>query len=576
MHKFGGIAAPLVCRILQACLVVCGSATQSGAQQPPPSANAPEMSSQDALASFKTKVNVVLVPVVVRDNKSRPVGNLRREDFQLSDQGKPQVLTSFTVEKSENRTQGAASDSVAKAADKAPEAFVAADRFVAYLFDDVHLKFSDLGDARDAAGRHLDASLEPGSRAAIFTTSGQTTLDFTDDRAKLHETLLRLRPRPVGRSGLPECPDISYYMADLIVNKEDREALAVATQMTIACDPTSAKFAEKIARMAAMRVQAAGEHETRITLDSLKNVVQRISIMPGRRTVVLVSPGFLTPENQQEKTEILDRAVRASVIISTLDARGVYNVGVDASEEASPSDPSVQATLMQYKSMSAFVEGAVLGEMADGTGGTYVRNSNDLEGGFKRVAARPEYYYVLGFSPQNLKLDGKFHSLKVTLKEPAKLVLQARRGYYAPTHLEDAAEESRREIEAAMFSRDEMHELPVELHTQFFKTGDTDAKLAVVVHVDLKPMKFVKVDGRNGNVLRVVSGLFDRDGKYIAAIQKVITLRIRDETLAATQTSGITVKTSFDVKPGSYVIRVVAREAEGHLMSAENGSAEIP
>jgi VWFA-related protein len=559
--------------------VVCGAAAQSVAQQPAPNANAPDLSSQDAPASFKAKVNVVLVPVVVRDNKGRPVGDLHREDFLLFDRGKPQVIASFTVERSGTAAAGASTDAAAKAVDKEPGAFVAPDRFVAYLFDDVHLNFADLARARDAAGRHLDTSFEPGGRAAIFTTSGQTMLDFTDDRAKLHETLLRLRPRSVARAEMRECPDISYYMADLIVNKNDTQALDAATQETMICENMPADqiaAARQSAQIAAMRVMSAGEHETRIALGVLKDVIRRISVMPGRRTVVVVSPGFLTPENQQEKTEIMDRATRANVIINALDARGLYTVGVDASEETPPTGPSVMATLMQYKSMSASAEGDVLEEMADGTGGTFFHNSNDLDAGFKRVAARPEYYYVLGFSPQNLKLDGRYHALKVTLKEPAKLALQARRGYYAPTHLEDAAEEAKREIEEALFSREEMHELPVELHTQFFKTSDTDAKLAVMAHVDLKQMKFVKIDGRNGNVLRVVSGLFDRDGKYISATEKIITMRIRDETLVARQASGITVKTSFDVKSGSYVIRLVARDAEGHMMSAENGSVEIP
>ena len=138
---------------------------------------------------------------------------------------------------------------------------MAPDRFVAYLFDDVHMKFTDLAQARDAAGRHLDASLEPGSRAAIYTTSGQTMLDFTDDRAKLHETLLRLRPRSVSRAPVRECPDISYYMADLIVNKSDSQALGVAKQEVIICEhltPDQAGMAEQSARMAAQRVLGSG------------------------------------------------------------------------------------------------------------------------------------------------------------------------------------------------------------------------------------------------------------------------------------------------------------------------------
>ena len=85
-----------------------------------------------------------------------------------------------------------------------------------------------------AAEHHL-ATLQPTDRAAIFTTSGQTTLDFTDDRAKLHDTLLHLQPRPIAGTGITDCPDISYYMADLIQNKHDTQAEQAAVQDALGC-----------------------------------------------------------------------------------------------------------------------------------------------------------------------------------------------------------------------------------------------------------------------------------------------------------------------------------------------------
>jgi len=194
----------------------------------------------------------------------------------------------------------------------------------------------------------------------------------------------------------------------------------------------------------------------------------------------------------------------------------------------------------------------------------------------KRVATTPEYYYVLGFSPQNLKLDGSFHKLKVTLKDTAKLNLQARRGYYAPRHIADPEEMAKQEIEDAVFSREELHDIPIELHTQFFKLSDENARVAVLARVDLKQMHYHKADGRNKNNLTVVSALFDRNGNYITASEKIIEMRLRDETLENKQRSAITVRTSFDVKPGSYMVRLVVRDAEGQLMSAENGAVEIP
>ena len=76
---------------------------------------------------------------------------------------------------------------------------------------------------------------------------------------------------------------------------------------------------------------------------------------------------------------------------------------------------------------------AFLAEMAAGTGGTFYQNSNDYDEGFRRLGAAPEYVYHLGFMPQNLKNDGSFHALRVTVKPSNNLTLQARHGYYAPS-----------------------------------------------------------------------------------------------------------------------------------------------
>ncbi len=213
--------------------------------------------------------------------------------------------------------------------------------------------------------------------------------------------------------------------------------------------------------------------------------------------------------------------------------------------------------------------------MAYGTGGSFFHNNNDLDEGFRRLAEAPEYYYILGFTPQALKTDGKFHTLKVSLKSHPKYDLQARRGYYAPRQAADSAEDAKREIEDEMLSSEELHDLPVTLHTQFFKASDEDAKLIVLAHVDLQHLHFRKVEGRNNNVLTCVSALFNHNGNFVQGMQKVVTMNLKDDTLEHRLSSGITLKTSFDVKPGSYLVRLVVRDAEGQLMSAENGTVEI-
>jgi VWFA-related protein len=567
-------------------------AAQDTQPQATASKNSPEMATRDTTPTFSSRTNLVLVRVVARDRDGHVNGNLQKEDFLLFDKGKPQFISRFSLEKTTERKAEAAASEVAPASadGKSTPEPAPPGRYVGYIFDDLHLNFGDLAQSRNAAERHL-SDLPVTSRAAIFTTSGQVTQDFTDDVAKLRDAMLRIQPRSNLKPGT-DCPDLTYYQADLIQNKHDPQALNAAVQDTILCanlasdaaparagstpDTSMTQAAQGMAQATASRVVAIGDQETRVSLKVLNSVVRRIAAMPGQRALVLISPGFLMLDQQMDEYEVMDRAIRANVTISTLNARGLYAVipGGDASQ--SSGSIASQNARTQYQRDSSMVTDGVLGEIADGTGGTWFHDNNDLVEGFKRTAAAPEYYYLLGFSPENLKFDGSYHSLKVSLKKPAGLTLQARRGYYAPKHEVDAAQEAKREIEEALFSRDEWRDIPVELHTQFFKSSDVNAKLSVLARIDVRQLRFRKADGRNLDILTVASGLFDRNGNYVTGIEKTVDMHLKDETLAVKLNSGITVRSGFDVAPGSYFVRVVVRDAEGQKMAALNGAVEIP
>jgi VWFA-related protein len=560
------------------------------AQAPAPVSNTPEITTRDAPAAFRAGVRLVLVPVIVRDRQGRTVGNLRREDFQLQDKGKPQIISRFSVESpGTGRGMTAAGLESAPAPPAAPTDPAPATpdiplHFVAYLFDDVHLAVADLQKARAAAERHLSESLGPTDRAAIYTTSGRTTMPFTDDHGQLRESLERIQPYKSAAYSPTDCPHVDYYMADLIVDKSDRQALNVAANDTLAClyasskdlPPFAKEAAQNMARSAAGRALRAGDSETRQALDTLRDLVLRMAAAPGSRSIVLISSGFLlTTDHRFNETDIMERAIRANVTINALDARGLFGVtGADASQ---PTMNGGQIEFReQYESAAAFAATETMAELADATGGRFFHNGNDLGEGLRLLASQPESFYVLGFTPQSLKDDGSFHPLKVSLRNPGGFTLQARRGYYAPRHVTDTGEEAAEQVLEAVFSTETIQDIPLALNMRYHKTSDFKAMLSVVASVDAKSLRFRKDQGRSNDDLTIVAGLFDGSGNFITGSQKIVEMHLRDQTLEALASSGIRVRNTFDVTPGSYRVRVVARDSEGRMMAATSGNIQIP
>ncbi len=558
------------------------------------------MSTHDNPVPLESRVNLVPVRIVVRDSNGKAIANLHREDFQLFEDGKPQIVSNFT-EETPASLSGAAGASAAESktgeiAGRPAAAFLPPGRFVALLFDDPHLNLQDLMRARIAAMSYVEKFLAPTDRVAVFTVSGQMQTDFTDDRAKLRANLAELLPRGV-TAGDPstsaDCPVMDYYEAVEIQDHHDQTVLDVATQDAVAClesesatspsqqspgaQATLIQQAQTLAEATALRMEEMGDEETEYALRRLREVVDRMSVLPGQRSIVLISPGFIYPNREVEFSDLVDQAIRQNVFINTLDARGLYvpDLG-DISQSTNDPNPVTAGyrSRLHLDGQSSQVE--VLMDLASETGGMSFHDNNDLGAGLRELVSAPDAYYLLAFVPQNLKYDGHFHSIKVKLAENNRYTIQARKGFYAPKHGETPEQVAARSIQDALFSQEEQHGLPVALQTQFYKTGATDAKLAVLAHVDLKHVRFDKANGRNDNDLTVVAAVFDRNGNYVTGTQKVIEMKLRDETLARLSQTGVTVRTNFDVKPGDYVVRLVVRDSNAALLAAESGSVEIP
>lgn len=403
---------------------------------------------------LRIETQEVLVPVVVRDKQGHAIGNLTKDDFTVLDQGKAKEIRGFSLiepARARGPQQGAGTAPQPMGPDGTGTNPAASNRFIIFLFDDRHVSSSDLAIAQKAATRMMDEPLASSDYPAVLSLSGANS-GITQDRAVLKSAVMKLSVHHASEHWQEDCPDIDYYSADKIIHQHDPIEFQLAVLKARSCShlkifqPSSSPNVsgnvsdpgdpfQRMAMAAATRELLQGEEDAHQTLVQIGAVVRAMSKLPGQRILILLSPGFLSlaPDAIAFKSEILNEAAGANVVINALDVRGLYVGNLDASQgESAALSQTIGQTSSDHLAGMQASENA-MAELANGTGGTFFHNSNDLLGGMRSLAAAPEYVYLLGISLNDVKANGTFHQLKVKVNK-RDVDVQARRGYFAPKH----------------------------------------------------------------------------------------------------------------------------------------------
>lgn len=529
--------------------------------------------------TIKVRSNLVEIRVVVRGADGKPLGNLKRDDFRVYDNGKQQTVTTFAVETLESRRKKAteAAKSERSAATSERPMPVIPQRFVALVFDDVHLSLQDTLRVKKAAELFLHGMTEQ-DRVGIYSTSGQVTQEFTADTNSLQRSVSTILPRPLLVTSDRDCPNVPYSMADRIENDRDPEATDAVTLETLMCafggDPKKMRYAQSTAQAAIHQALRAGDAETGFAFRHLEDAVRRLQAMPGERIMMLISPGFQFKRQLADETNLLERANRANIVINTFDARGLYVPdGADPISKRS-SDSMETGEIKSSDRLNAEREQfLVLADFANATGGTFFHNSNDLLGGLN-MAAPPEICYVLGFSPSDLKPDGRYHVLDVNLSGKRKLSVQARRGYYAPRKM-DTQEQEEQDIADHVYSREETGNLFLDIRSASSVRSKERAQMILMSQIAVKNIHFRRVDGKNSDVLKIVTAIFDENGNFVTVAEKVLTMNLNAAAYDKLSRTGLPVKFSFNLKPGRYLVRQVLRDSEDGQVASRNRAVDI-
>jgi len=585
-----------------------------------------------AAPALKVTSNLVVVRAVVTDASGRFVGGLHEGDFKIFDRGKEQSIVHFEVEspapleKSTVRISPAEQSSVPSSAEVPGDSSgrgvsTPSENFVALYFDTMSTTPKDLAVVRGAAQRYLLSSLKPNDRVAIFT-SDKLLADFTDDRQQLADAVGKVYGSVRARTAELDCPHLSDFQAlQLVEFSEEPHAdawilaldemaqckvSAVATQSTEGNPSGSSKSGGKsgtkenanaafdrdinVAQLLYLARSIVQQNQilVRDNLQQIDRLVQRMSQLPGRRNIVLVSPGFLSQTEQLQLDRVIDRALKSQVVINSLDPRGLA-ILVRSGDVTTGYSPSNGDAIRASRAVDSNRENAVtsvLAEVAEGTGGKYAHNNNDLQAGFASLERSGAY--ILAFAPSELKADGSYHALKVPLAGGGKgLSVQARHGYFAPKGDEpigtstggsdDPAERAQHDlIQQQILSKVDVTQLPVELTSSVAQQPDQTQVLTVSTHVDTKALQFRREAERNLNTITFVVAVFDGKDKLVGAQQRHVSINAVDAQLAELSARGLDMAFTFKLAAGTYRVRAVVTDSVQRLVGAKSESVTVP
>ena len=559
------------------------------AQTPTPT---PEADSGDDVVRITS--NLVQFDAVVTDKQGRHVADLRPEELEIYVDGRRQEISNFTFVAGEPEAGRAAQPAArgeksvpAPPAPSGPPRASQVRRTIALVADDLGTSFQDIIGVRRALKKFVDEQMQPGDLVAIMRTSaGMGALQqFTTDKQLLYRAIERVRWNPQGRAG------ISTF-APLEANP--------LTESDSPNRPKPGGGGDEDKEDAAKGLDEFREGVFTVgTLGAIGYVVRGMKELPGRKSVVVFSGGFQiyrdpSKRDDNRNTErilenlrrLTDQANRASVVIHTVDARGLVWPGITAADNYNPRGgggaPNLAPVNERYAELLHNQEG--LDYLAEQTGGIFIKNTNDLAGGMERILDDQKGYYLIGFRPAEEVFRPeqgrtRFNRFEVKLKRSG-LSVRTRAGFYGFTEGDRKPSPRTRaeQMLAALTSPLAAGGLTLRLTSLFSSPSEKSTVVESLMYIDASQLQLIdEPDGWKKAVIDVAAVTFGENGAAVDEINRTETVRARGEALRLMLSEGLVYMMKVPLKkPGAYQLRVAVRDSQTEKVGSASQFIEVP
>ena len=580
----------------------------------PAAQSAPAQPDRPAYTSVAT---AILVDVVVRDRKGRPVTDLTAADFEIAEDGVTQTVDTFTrvsrgggigVNVGWRVPDRTIATPPAGGADEArPDAeWEAVEATTAIVFD--HVSAESLRLAQRATLEYVPMSGESRVRVGVFAIGPgvRVVQGYTTDRTRVREAVARVAP-----AGTAAKAERSERTADLVIRRrqlQEQPQTATATQVTasggnLAGLPSSPGERETELRLVQTELNMIRSFDNMDrdnrgydTALALLSVVRSLAEYPGRKTVVFFSEGLpVSPVLSARLDHVIDAANRANVTAYAVDADGLRakstsaelrrEIETFAEERMVQNATGVTRTEQPLTMAFERVEDTLtldsrtgLARLARDTGGFLVEGSNDLSAAFRRIDEDHQFHYLLTYSPKNTAFDGKFRAIQVKVRRGATQVF-ARKGYRAirtPGGLEAGSFES---PALAMLERAPLpNAFPIHAAAFSFPDPARPGLTPVLVQVRTDGLRFTVDDGRGtySGQAAIVVRIRDERGQEVQKLSQEYLLAGDARDLDAARQGEILFYREVDLPPGVYTMESVVFDAGSAQGSVRVTTLTVP
>jgi VWFA-related protein len=596
-------------------------------------AQAPQPASQTT-PEFRAGTAVVVLDVVARDKKGRPVRDLKPEELQVFENDQRCEIRSFRLVESEGTLEPAGASAVAAAAAPVappPTAEGGAGtgqraplNLVTMLFDRMSVEDSRL--AGKAARDFVERGIDTRTQVAVFKVGMGLLLvqPFTADKDALGQAIelatsgKDFKDRPLTAdahqavrehakaTGFPVAPEPVVGGDASTPSSEGspgsgtaggrQPGTTAANDMSVGMREAVRKIKE--AEMKAL-VMADGLHrqmEGTWSMYPLLALVKAQAPLAGRKTLLFFSPGLQVPPNLDEVFRtVISEANRASVSVYAVDSRGlqsrsdIQSSGTALREAALTSlqqqmkgagDPTTVAEMQIMDTAESSLRLNVqqgLSDLAEGTGGFLVANANDFGKAVDRLAADIRGYYEIEYSPAVVSFDGGFRRIDVKVARK-DVVLQSRRGYFALPPSDQIVLPYEMPLFLALSAPTPPHDFAHQAGALHFAPGPEGTETVVLVEVPLAAADF-EVDKKKKTFsqrLTTLAVVKDAEGRVVERFSDEYPISGPLDQLEAAKQSNAVLRRVVPLASGKYTLETASQVRGTGKTSIERASFEVP